>query len=218
VARTAARVLGGTGQVIGLDISAPMLAAARSAAEQENVAVGWREGTAIALPWAEPVFDVVFCQQDLQFFPDRLSALHEMHRVLKPGGRLVLGVWRGIGLSPGFAILAEALARHISAEAGMLMTSGPFGLSDAEQLRELLAVASFDRVTITPAVKVLRFPTPEEFVRRYVSGSALSAAVAAAGDENRSALDAEVETRLRGYVDDHGLGFPIESDLVVGRK
>jgi ubiquinone/menaquinone biosynthesis C-methylase UbiE len=108
VARTAARVLGGTGQVIGLDISAPMLAAARSAAEQENVAVGWREGTAIALPWAEPVFDVVFCQQDLQFFPDRLSALHEMHRVLKPGGRLVLGVWRGIGLSPGFAILAEA--------------------------------------------------------------------------------------------------------------
>ena len=110
------------------------------------------------------------------------------------------------------------MARYIGSEVGTLMTSGPFGLSNAEQLRELLAGASFDQVTITPAVKVVHFPTPEEFVEHYVSGSALSGPVAAAGDENRSALAAEVETRLRGYVDDHGLAFPIESNLAVARK
>jgi SAM-dependent methyltransferase len=48
VARTAARALGGS-SVVGLDLSAPMLAAARSAAKAEGVSIEWREGSAV--PW-----------------------------------------------------------------------------------------------------------------------------------------------------------------------
>jgi len=92
VARTAARRLGSGDNVTGLDLSAPMLAAARSAAAAaaEGATIEWREGSALQLPWAEEAFDVAFCQQGLQFFPDRPTATREMHRVLAPGGKLVL--------------------------------------------------------------------------------------------------------------------------------
>jgi ubiquinone/menaquinone biosynthesis C-methylase UbiE len=41
--------------------------------------------------------DVILCRQGLQFFPDRLAALCEMHRVLAPDGRVLLSVWRSAG-------------------------------------------------------------------------------------------------------------------------
>jgi ubiquinone/menaquinone biosynthesis C-methylase UbiE len=145
VARTAARRLGSGGTVVGLDLSAPMLAAARSAAAAEGVTIEWREGSALKLPLADEAFDVVFCQQGLQFFPDRAAALREMHRVLAPGGKLVLSVWRQIELSPGFRALAESLGRRVGPEAGTLMTSGPLGLSSVEELRGLIAGGELQR-------------------------------------------------------------------------
>ena len=170
------------------------------------------------LPLADSAFDVVLCQQGLQFFPDRPGALREMHRVLRPGGRVVLSVWRGIDRSPGFAVLAEALTRCISREAGALMTSGPFGLSSAEELRTLVASANFSDITIHPAVKILRYPSPHEFVHRYVAGSALASPVAGADDGARAALLADVNAGLQHYVGDQGLAFPIESNMLAARR
>src|SRR5262244_133860 len=84
VARAAARRVGADGSVVGLDLSMPMLEAARSAATAEGVSIEWREGSAVKLPLVEAAFDVVLCQQGLQFVPDRRAALGEMHRVLRP--------------------------------------------------------------------------------------------------------------------------------------
>jgi len=141
-----------------------------------------------------------------------------MHRVLVPGGRLVLSVWREIERSPGFAVLAKALTLHIGPEAGTLMTSGPFGLSDAEELRALIAAARFSDIAVRSAVKVLRFTSPDQFVLRYVAGSALASPVANVDDTARAALLTEVSGRLQSYVDDQGLAFPIESNLAVARR
>ena len=218
VARTAARKLGGGGSVIGLDLSAPMLAAARAAAAAEDLAVEWREASAVKLPLADAAFDVAFCQQGLQFFPDRVRALREMHRVLTPGGRLVLSVWGRIERSPGFAVLAAALTRHMGPAAGALLPAGPFSLSAAEELRALLAEATFKDLTLQPAVKTLRFPSPEAFVLRYAAGSALASAVAPADGDARAALLAEVAANLQAAVDDQGLEFAIEAKLVLARR
>ena len=218
VARTAARKLDSGGSVVGLDSSAPMLTVAHTAAAEEGVAIEWQEGSAVRLALADDSFDVAFCQQGLQFIPDRAAALREMHRVLAPGGRLIVSVWRGIEQSPGFAVLAEALTRHISPEAGTLMTSGPFGLSNTEELRTLVVGASFAEITIRPAVKMLRFPSPEEFALRYAAGSALAGPVAALDDNARATLLAEVSMKLRSSVDDQGLAFPIETNIVIARR
>jgi SAM-dependent methyltransferase len=215
VARTAVRRVGSDGTVVGLDISAPMLDAARAAAAGEGLSIEWREGSAMKLPLPDAAFDLVLCQQGLQFFPDRAAALREMHRVLGSGGRLALSIWRPIEGSPGFAVLAKALSHHIGPEAGALLPSGPFGLGQAEGIRTLISGAGFRDIAIDPAVKTLRYPSPDEFVRRYVAGSALAGPVAAAPDDARVALLKEVNAGLRPYVDDQGLAFPIESNVAV---
>jgi ubiquinone/menaquinone biosynthesis C-methylase UbiE len=75
-------------KVTGIDLNEGMLALAK-----ENTAVDWHLGNAIALPFEDRSFDVVLCQQGLQYFPDRGKAVREMARVLVPGGRLALNVW-----------------------------------------------------------------------------------------------------------------------------
>lgn len=115
-------------------------------------------------------------------------------------------------------MLAEALARHVSADAGTLMTAGPFGLSDRDALRAVVAEAGFSDITVHPAMKILRFPSSDEFVLRYTAGSALVNFVAGANDDARSAIMAAVTAKLQSYVDDHGLAFPIETNVLVARK
>ena len=80
--------VGPNGHVTGLDLSAGMLAVARTLLDEPNV--DWHEGSALELPFPDGSFDLVTCQQGLQFFPDRPAGVREMRRVLKPGGRLAL--------------------------------------------------------------------------------------------------------------------------------
>ena len=126
--------------LLGLDASAPMITVARSTATAEGIAIEWWEANAVELPFPEAAFDVVLCQSGLQFFPDRSASLREMRRVLKPGGRLILSVWGPIERSRGFAVAADAVARHIGPEAARpitlafdLMTAQSRGLSVVSQ-------------------------------------------------------------------------------------
>ena len=67
VARSVASRLGPEGRVVGLDFSPAMLAAARRAAEREGLDIEWREGSALDLPFADGIFDLVTCQMGMQF-------------------------------------------------------------------------------------------------------------------------------------------------------
>jgi len=134
VAREAAPQVGVSGTVVGLDLNPGMLAVARELPPASGALVEWREGDATAMPFHNAAFDVVLCQLGLQYFPDRPAALGEMHRVLVPGGRLVLLVWQSIEHSPGFARLAEALERHVGTLAAAIMRA-PFVFGDPEEVR-----------------------------------------------------------------------------------
>ena len=140
VARIAARKLGNTAGVVGVgckradDHGRSLDGNGRG---HRHRVVGSQRGRT-ALP--EAAFDVVLCQSGLQFFPDRSASLREMRRVLKPGGRLILSVWGPIERSRGFAVAADAVARHIGPEAARpitlafdLMTAQSRGLSVVSQ-------------------------------------------------------------------------------------
>jgi SAM-dependent methyltransferase len=211
VARCAASRLGTTGQVVGLDLNAAMLGVAHSASAAASGSIEWQEGNATAMPFPDGAFDVVLCQQGLQYFPDRAAGVREMRRVLVAGGRLALAVWRPIQYSPGFALLAEALARHLTP--GLL--DGPFSLGDAEALRLLLDEAGYRDVVIRPVIKVLRFPSAAIFLQQYVAASPLAQPVGQADEWTRAALADEVTAALQPYVDHEGLAFPIENHVAV---
>ena len=220
VARLAAQQVGRTGSVTGLDLNPGMLAMAASIASSDpdaSAPIAWREASATKMPFPDAAFDVAYCQLGLQFFLDRASALREMYRVLVPGGRLGLMVWRGIQHSPGFGVLTGALERHVSTDAAAIMRA-PFALAEAEELHALMAAEDFREITIEPVAGTVRFPSVTRFVQDYVGGSPLSGHVAKVSDEARAALISEVSDALTPYLGQDGLTFPIEAHLARAKK
>jgi SAM-dependent methyltransferase len=128
VARTAAPMVQPAGEVVGLDFNPAQIATARSI----DPSIEWREGDAGYLPFMDQEFDLIVCQQGLQFFPDRVQAVTEMHRVLKLGGRIGISVWSSQETRPGHFALAHALERRMgpstagAATAPTRCTKGPF--------------------------------------------------------------------------------------------
>ena len=142
VARTTAERVGNSGTVIGLDLNEGMLEVARNASSNIHPNIEWRKGDVKEIPYEDSSFDVVFCQQGLQFFPNKLAALQEIHRVLKSNGRLALSTMRSIKHNHSYAILAQALKQHIGADAGLMMRS-PFLSLNTDELRNLFLTAGF---------------------------------------------------------------------------
>ena len=218
VARLAAKHVGAGGQVVGVDLSPGMIEIARSVQPPQGASIEWREGDACNLPFEDSQFNVVCCQLGLQFFADKPKALQEMYRVLIPGGRISFLVWRSIEHSPGYAVLADALAHHVSADASSIMHT-PFVFGDEEQeLRTLVADVGFHDVTVQSDVGPVRFQSPEDFVRLYVAGTPLASHVAQVDESVRAALTSEVNLALHPYVNNEGLEFPIEGHLVGAKK
>ena len=215
VTRHVAQRVGHSGKVVGLDLNPGMLAVAASATANESII--WQEASATKMPLPDSAFDIVYCQLGLQFFPDRPAALREMYRVMVPGGRLGLMVWRGIEHNPGFGFLAAALARHVSNEAAGIMRA-PFALADAEELHGLIAAAGFRDIAIRPVPGTVRFPSVARFVQDYVAGSPLAAHVAKVTDEARAAVVSEVGDALNSYLAAGVLTFPIEAHLASAKK
>jgi SAM-dependent methyltransferase len=213
VAREAVRVIGAHGRVTGLDLNAGMLNIARAYDAQGTVQ--WQEGSAQAMPFPDEAFTLVLCQQGMQYFPDRGAALREMYRVLAPGGRMILNVWRAIERAPGFFVLSQALGRHISPEAGVLP---PFALGDAAGLAAEVTGAGFADVNTQLASRLVHYDSPQEFVRTYVISTPLADLLAQTEEAKQSALLAEVSAALQPYLDDAGLAFPMESQIILARK
>jgi len=214
VARLAARRVAPRGTVTGLDLNEGMLAVARRLPLPPGLTVEWRQGSALALPCADSAFDVVLCQQGLQFFPDRLKALGEIRRVLTPVGRVALSTWAGP--SPYFTAQREGLARYVSAEAAST-SAVAFSLGDPAELRGLLESAGFRDIVVHRVQITLRFPPPEEFFLRHLSALPAAELVASASDETRAALIAHMTDATRAYVDGYGLTVPQEVNVATGR-
>jgi SAM-dependent methyltransferase len=88
----AARMVGPTGEVVGIDMTPAMLEKARAAAAESGLGnVEFREAYMEDLPVPDGWADVVISNGVLNLTPDKLKAVGEMFRVLRPGGRLQIG-------------------------------------------------------------------------------------------------------------------------------
>jgi len=96
VARRVAAIVGGSGRVVGVDISPEMLGVARRIAA--SLALGnieFLEGRAEAVPAEDSAFDVVLGCLSMMYVIDREAAARQIARILKSGGRFVAAVWAG---------------------------------------------------------------------------------------------------------------------------
>jgi ubiquinone/menaquinone biosynthesis C-methylase UbiE len=212
VTRLAAPEVGSTGQVTGLDMNAGMLAVARSLPPPAGASITWVEGDAGAMEFPDASFEVIMCQQGLQFFSDKPAALREMYRILVPGGRVVLSVWKSAG--PYNVAIAEALEYHVSVEAATLYRASRV-VPDAETLYRLLVEAGFRAVEIRPSTMTVRLPTLETFVLGHLSGHPVAGAIAALSEDQRAAFARQVKMALQSYADGDGVVVPDEINIAM---
>ena len=155
-------------------------------------------------------FGIVVCHQGLQFFPNRAAALHEMHRVLIPGGRLALASWCEIESSPGHYALAQALEKHVGSDAAALMY-GVFCL-EVKTIETMMDDAGLRDVDVHRERKMVRFSSAESFARLVVAGSVLGRTGVKVSKEAMTALLQDVEETLQPYVDPDGLAFSVSEE------
>lgn len=76
--------------VWGLDSCREMIERGRQASEDAACRINWIQGDSEKLPFTNGRFDIVTCANSFHHYPDQLAAVAEMHRVLRPGGRLLV--------------------------------------------------------------------------------------------------------------------------------
>jgi len=214
VTRVAAQRFVNVGKFVGVDRNAGMLDVARELAPT-NVTVEWRQGDLSALPFPDNSFDVVLCQNGVQFVPDKSAALHDIHRVLAAGGRLAFTTWSEV--PPANIALSEALERHISAEAAASCLA-PFQFRDAETIRNLVESAGFSDVKMQELVVLRPMPASAAGIIADTARTPFARDVAEASEAARQALGQEVSAALRSYHDGDKLLIPHKSHLVQARS
>jgi ubiquinone/menaquinone biosynthesis C-methylase UbiE len=214
VTRLTAERVGRDGAVAGLDINPAMLAVARSV-PTSGAAIEWHEASAESLPLADGSFDVVLSSLGMQFVPDKASALREMRRVLAPDGQLAIAT---VGPTPPlFAILEQALARHVKPEAAAFMRA-VFSLHEPQELETLTSGAGFCHVQVRSKALSVALPEPSDFLWQYVHSTPLAAAVAETDDAGRAALERDVVAAWQPFAKDGALAFDGNAVLTTARK
>ena len=218
VVRLAAAHVGVTGHVVGVDLNPGMLTVARTQMPATASArLEWREGDANALPCDDATCDVVFCQQGLQFFPDKAHAFREMQRVLAPGGRLALSVWRALSYNPYHRALVDAVERHVGPDVGRGMRA-MCDFSNVQALRTLLTTVGFRETHIHIVILTLHHPAPAEYIAGQLAALPFAGAITALESAMQTALHNDILTALHPYMDDAGLAVPLEAHVSLAWK
>lgn len=185
LARRAASIAGAGGLAIASDISEGQLGCCpdllRVAADGE------------ALPFAAAGFDRVLCGLGLMFFPDDLAALHEMRRVLAPGGLLALSVWGRAEETPLVAVALACIRRLLPPP--KVARPSIFRFGDPVALGRRLADADFRTIDIQPIHLTARFSDAAAYWQGFLD-------LAGGAAESLSRLPTEKQQALAAAVSD----------------
>jgi ubiquinone/menaquinone biosynthesis C-methylase UbiE len=216
VARLAAERAGTEGSVTGLDLMPGMLEVARTASSGSKSTIDWVEGDAGAMALPDDSFDVVLCQQGIQFFPDKVQAFSEMRRVLAKDGRVVISVWRSMDKSPAVAVLQDAIETHAPDAAGFLPFA--FSYTSRTELQRSLGEAGFSDVSVRIEIGAVRFQSIGDYLITYLGSTPVGGVIAGLPRERQIALATQVTQALGDYVDDDGFTFPQETHVATARR
>ncbi|HEY7518057.1 MAG TPA: methyltransferase domain-containing protein [Methylomirabilota bacterium] len=211
LAREAASRVGPAGRVAGLDANRGMV----TVASRLEPRVQWRTGTAEALPFPDASFDAVVSQFGLMFFSDRIRALREMLRVLRPGGRLAIAVWDDVVHIPAYAAeiaLLERMAGRSAADA----LRAPFVLGDPKALTSLLTDAGVADVALRTEHGTAHFPNVRAMVEADLRGWLPVLGVVLSEDQITGILEQAPSTLHAFVAADGAVQFEMRAHIVTG--
>ena len=206
----AARHVSPGGRVIVSDRSSAMVAAAvRRAAELglSNVEMRVIDIEAIDLP--DAAVDGALCRLALMLVPDPAVALAEIHRVVRPGGRLAATVWDTVDRNPWAPALWEVLEGMTDLPPARPGGPGMFSLAEADRLSALLAGAGFGDIHVERIPVVWRYPDFETYWQTQSAlNGALTQLLPALADDERDRLAAALRDAVERFRTEDGYAAP----------
>ncbi|MGE0666012.1 MAG: class I SAM-dependent methyltransferase [Sphingomonadales bacterium] len=147
-----AMAVGVTGEVVGVDISEPMLARAEyMAAQTELTNVFFELADVEAGPLHQDSFDMAFSRFGVMFFRNPVKAFANVHAALRTGGRLVFACWQALPKNQWVSIQMQAVLPLVPPPPPMGPEDpGPFSFADGERVRRILAEAGFTDIAVEP--------------------------------------------------------------------
>jgi len=217
-----ARRVGPEGLVVGVDVSAGMVAHGAEMAREAclaNVRFENADAQTHRVPRAE--FDLVYSRFGIMFFADPAAAFANLRAALRPGGRLGFLCWQALGENPWLAVPLAAAARHLALPPRPAPDApGPFSFADPERVRGILARAGFDRVMLEGVREPLTLgggATVDQAVEFLLEGvGPTSAALRAADPAVRPAVAAAVRAALVPFETSGGVRMGSAAWIVTG--
>lgn len=163
----AARAVGATGSVIGVDMTPEMISKARLNAITAGVGnVEFRLSEIEALPVADNAIDIIISNCVINLSPEKQRVYSEAFRVLKPGGRLAISDIVAVVELP--LAVKNDMALHCGCVAGA---------STIQEIEEMLSLTGFEEIRISPnenSKAVIRDLYPERGMENYIVSSTTS--------------------------------------------
>ena len=211
VSFAAARAVGPTGRIVGVDVSGRMIDAARKRAETGQVVnTNFLRMDAEQLGLPDGQYDAALCALGLMYLPYPERALNEMRRVLRPGGRLALAVW-GSQSKCGWSSLCPIVDAEVSSDVCPLF----FRLGQPDALVNLCAQARFENIEQHRVVATLNYADADEACRAAFVGGPVALAWSRFNDEARQRVRTRYIESISGSQHEGGYRIPAEFVVVI---
>jgi SAM-dependent methyltransferase len=198
------------GEVVLSDVAAEMTVFAAARAEAlglTNVATRPLDLERIAEP--DESYDVVLCREGLMLVPDPARAAREIHRVLRPGGRVAIAVWGPRERNPWLSVMFDAISAQLGCPVPPTGIPGPFSLGHADTLAALLQRAELSDVSVAEIPVPLHARSFEEWwTARCKLAGPLTKILASLPDEAAVAIRTRAQEAVRPYETTDGFEFP----------
>jgi len=156
-------------RIVATDLNADMLELAKTKFEsQENIE--FQTANAQELPFKDSVFDAVICQFSLMFFPDKLAALKEAARVLKPAGEFYFNIWDSFEHNEFVRTTHNEIAASFP-ENPPDFFSTPYGYFEIDTVKNLLGMAGFGEIEISVLPRLSSAKEARHVAMGYVLGT-----------------------------------------------
>jgi len=206
VSFAAARAVGPSGQVLGVDLSGRMVSSAQRRARQMNLSnCSFARMDAETLDLPDASFDVVLCALGLMYMPDPEQALREMRRVLRAAGRIALAVW-GERSKCGWSALFPIIDAEVSSDVCPLF----FQLGQQDALVRLCADAKFEAIEHRRISITLTFADASDACNAAFVGGPVALAWSRFDDEVRARVRAAYINSIEKWGFENGFAIPGE--------
>ena len=220
----AARV-GARGQVLGVDISEPLIGRARALAPQDRpVLFQVADASSAELP--EGAFDILFSRFGVMFFDDPTGAFAHMRHALRPGGRVAFVCWRGVAENDWVRLPMVAIKDIVPLPAPPGPEApGPFSFGDPGRVARILTAAGFTDITIAPFETSIslgqgdtRNAAIDDAVKMAFEGGPLSLVLADQPDDVRGRAWAAVRAAFAGLPGERSVMIDGAAWIVTARN